>query len=391
MPPKPSRNPDARSLLEELVGFDTVSSNSNLALIDFIDTYLTRFGVQTTLIRDETGTKADLLATIGPSDRGGLMLAGHTDVVPVENQDWSTDPFRVEEREERLYGRGTCDMKGFVALVLAAVPALANTRLRQPIHLAFTYDEETGCFGGQALARHLQQLEIRPEWCVVGEPTGMAVVNGHKGKLSIDCHVRGAEGHSAYIDKGVNAVEIAAEIVAHLRASQNNLRREGPFDTRFDPPFTTIHTGRMQGGIARNIIPKDCRFEFEIRNLPHDDPGKILAELRTYIRDTLLPEMQSVAPDSGIEIDIQSDIPALAADEESDILTIALQLTGTNAPGQISFTTEAGLYQDAGIPTIVCGPGHIAQAHKPDEFVALDQIALCRTFLNDIIAANDRA
>jgi acetylornithine deacetylase len=226
---------------------------------------------------------------------------------------------------------------------------------------------------------------------VVGEPTGMAVVNGHKGKLSIDCHVRGAEGHSAHIDKGVNAVEIAAEIVAHLRTRQNHLRREGPFDTRFDPPFTTIHTGRMQGGIARNIIPKDCRFEFEIRNLPDQDAGEILAELRTYINDALLPEMQAVAPHSGIEIDIQSDIPGLAPDDESDILTLVLQLTGTNAPGQISFTTEAGLYQGAGIPTIVCGPGHIAQAHRPDEFVALDQMALCRTFLNDIIAANDRA
>lgn len=390
MPPKPSRNPDARSLLEELVGFDTVSSNSNLALIEFISAYLCRFGIQGTLIRNETGTKADLLATIGPSDTGGLMLAGHTDVVPVENQNWATDPFQVNEREGRLYGRGTCDMKGFVAVVLAAVPELANTRLRRPIHLAFTYDEETGCFGGRALARHLEQLKIRPVRCVVGEPTGMAVVNGHKGKLSVDCHVRGVEGHSAYIDKGVNAVEIAAEIVAHLRATQKNLRREGPFDSRFDPPFTTIHTGQMQGGIARNIIPKDCRFEFEIRNLPHQDPGEILAELRSYISNALLPEMQAVAPESGVEIEIQSDIPALAPDEDNEILTVALQLTGTNAPGQISFTTEAGLYQGAGIPTIVCGPGHIAQAHKPDEFVALDQMALCRTFLDDIISANDR-
>ena len=395
MPPEPSPDTATRSLLAELVGFDTVSRNSNLELIEFISAYLSRFGIQATLIRDETGTKADLLATIGPSggpsDRGGLMLAGHTDVVPVENQDWSSDPFRMEERQGRLYGRGTCDMKGFVAVVLAAVPALAHTRLRRPIHLAFTYDEETGCFGGLALARHLEQLEVRPAWCVVGEPTGMAVVNGHKGKLSVDCHVHGAEGHSAYIDKGVNAVEIGAEIVAHLRAKQNHLRRQGPFDTRFDPPFTTIHTGLMQGGIARNIIPKDCRFEFEIRNLPDQDPGKILAELRTYINDTLIPEMKTVAPQSGIEIEIQSDIPALAPDEQSEILTVALQLTGTNAPEQISFTTEAGLYQGAGIPTIVCGPGHIAQAHKPDEYVALDQIALCGTFLGDIIAANDRA
>lgn len=391
MPPNPGRNPNARSILEELVAFDTVSSNSNLALIDYIRSYLSQFGIPATLIKDETDTKADLLATIGPSDIGGLMLAGHTDVVPVENQDWSTDPFRVEEREERLYGRGTCDMKGFVAVVLAAVPALANTRLRRPVHLAFTYDEETGCFGGRALARHLKQLEIRPAWCVVGEPTGMSVVNGHKGKLSMDCHVHGTEGHSAYNDKGVNAVEIAAEIVTHLRLAQDHLRREGPFDSRFDPPFSTVHTGQIQGGIARNIIPKDCRFEFEIRNLPEEDPAEILKELRNYVSDALLPEIQAVAPDSGIEFEIQSDIPALTPDDNNDILTLALQLTGTNTPGQISFTTEAGLYQGAGIPTIVCGPGHIAQAHKPDEYVSLDQIALCGAFLDDIIAANDRA
>jgi len=391
MPPKQHQNPKARSILGELVSFDTVSNQSNMALIDFITTYLSRYGIQATLIRDETCTKANLFATIGPSDCGGLMLAGHTDVVPVENQDWATDPFHMEERSKRLYGRGTCDMKGFVAVVLAAVPMLANTGLRRPIHLAFTYDEETGCFGGKALARHLEQLEIRPAWCVVGEPTGMAVVNGHKGKLSVDCHVHGAEGHSAYIDKGVNAVEIAAEIVVRLRAIQDQLRYEGPFDNRFDPPFTTTHTGKFQGGIARNIIPKDCRFEFEIRNLPDQDASKVIAEVRTYINDTLLPEMQTVAPHSEIEIHIQSEIPALVPDDESHILRVALQLTGTNRPEQISFTTEAGLYQGIGVPTIVCGPGHIDQAHKPDEFVALDQISLCGKFLDELIATNDRA
>ena len=390
MPAKPHREPDSRSLLEQLVGFDTVSSKPNLELIGFIADYLAGYGVSSTLIEDDTGHKADLLATIGPEEAGGLLLAGHTDVVPVENQDWSTDPFTMVERDGLIYGRGTCDMKGFIAVVLAAIPMLATARLRRPVHLGFTYDEETGCFGGQALARHLEGLEVRPARCVVGEPTSMTVVNGHKGKLSVDCRVHGAECHSAYIDKGVNAIEIGAEIVSRLRSMQRRAQADGPFDPRFDPPFTTIHTGLMGGGIARNIVPKDCRFEFEIRNLPGQDAGQFLKDLKSYIEDELLPEMRAVAPQSGVAMDIHSDIPALAPNDDSDILKLALQLTGANAPGHVSFATEAGLYQGIGIATIVCGPGDIAQAHRPDEFVALDQLRLCETFLGDLVAANDR-
>ncbi len=386
----PARDPDARSLLEKLVGFDTVSSKPNLELIGFIAEHLSAHGVSSVLINDDTGHKADLLATIGPQVAGGLLLAGHTDVVPVENQDWSSDPFTMVERGGRLHGRGTCDMKGFIAVVLAAVPALAAAGLRRPVHLGFTYDEEIGCFGGQALARHIEGLEVRPARCVVGEPTSMAVVNGHKGKLSVDCRVHGTEGHSAFIDKGVNAIEIGAEIVSRLRSMQRRAQADGPFDDRFDPPFTTIQTGLMTGGIARNIIPKDCRFEFEIRNLPGQDSGVFLTELETFIADELLPDMRAIAPDSGITLDIHSDIPALAPDDDSEMLKLSLQLTGANAPGYISFATEAGLYQGIGIPTIVCGPGDIAQAHRPDEFVALDQLALCKTFLGDLIAANER-
>lgn len=386
----PARAPDAVSLLRTLVAFDTVSSKSNLALIDFVSRYLADYGIESTLIEDQTGAKADLIATIGPEAAGGLMLAGHTDVVPVEGQEWTTDPFEAVEKDGRLYGRGTCDMKGFIAAVLAAVPALSAAPLQKPVHLAFTFDEEIGCFGGEALARYLSEMTVRPAFCVVGEPTSMAVVNAHKGKLSADCRVAGAECHSAHIDKGVNAVEIGAEIVARLRAAQKRLQRDGPFDHGFDPPFTTIHTGLMSGGIARNIVPKDCRFEFEIRNLPGQDPAEILDEIRSYISESLLPEMQAIAPESGVSIAIQSDIPALAPDEGSEILSLALQLTGGNAPATISFATEAGLYQNVGIPTVVCGPGDIAQAHKPDEFVALDQIARCESFLADIIAANER-
>ncbi len=390
MPP-PTAESDVRSLMKSLIGFDTVSSNSNLALIEFISHYLGGHGVVAELIEDPTGEKADLLATIGADGPGGLLLAGHTDVVPVEGQAWTSDPFTLRESDGRLFGRGTCDMKGFVAVALSLVPELTQAGLTRPVHLAFTYDEETGCFGGAALARHLRQLDYLPSKCVVGEPTGMAVVNGHKGKLSVDCHVHGAEGHSAYIDKGVNAVEIGAEIVSRLRAMQAKILADGPFDDRFDPPYSTIHTGLMQGGIARNIIPKDCRFEFEIRNLPNHDPAEFLADLQDFVKDSLLSDMQKVAPDSGIDLEIQSNIPGLQPDDETEVLALALQLTGTNAPDYISFTTEAGLYQDAGVPTIVCGPGHIAQAHRPDEYVAIEQLALCQEFLRDIIAANDRA
>lgn len=390
MAASPSAPFNSRHLIEELVRFDTVSRNSNLALIEFVAEYLSRNGIRSELIKDETVTKADLIATIGPSDTGGLMLAGHTDVVPVDDQDWSTDPFEISEHDERLYGRGTCDMKGFIAVVLALIPEFDASQLKRPIHLGFTYDEETGCFGGQALARHLKNWKVRPQWCVVGEPTSMAIVNGHKGKLSVDCHVHGAEGHSAYIDKGVNAVEIGAEIVSRLRAMQKRLQSDGLGNDLFDPPYTTIHTGQMQGGIARNIIPRDCRFEFEIRNMPDQDTDALLDEIRTYIADTLLPEMQAVDPKCGVDIQIQSDIPALAPEKESQLLTLALQLTGTNAAQCISFATEAGLYQGVGIPTIVCGPGSIAQAHRPDEFVALEQITRCETFLRDLIEAQDR-
>lgn len=390
MASRPSQAADARTLIEELIRFDTVSRNSNLALIEFIADLLSRHGIESDLIEDESGAKADLIATIGPRDVPGLMLAGHTDVVPVDNQDWASDPFIVKERDGLLYGRGTCDMKGFIAVVLALVPELSEARLTRPIHLGFTYDEEIGCFGGQVLARRLDQWAVRPQWCVVGEPTGMSVVSGHKGKLSVDCHVHGAEGHSAYIDKGVNAVEIGSEIVSRLRSMQRRIQSEGPHDATFNPPFTTIHTGHMQGGIARNIIPRDCRFEFEIRNLPDQDPLQLLDEVRTYIGDTLLPEMREVSPDCGVDLEIQSNIPGLSPSEGGELLSIALHLTGTNAPGRISFTTEAGLYQGVEIPTIVCGPGYIDQAHRPNEFVALQQLARCENFLRDIVAAQER-
>jgi acetylornithine deacetylase len=313
------------------------------------------------------------------------MLAGHSDVVPVEGQDWRSDPFTATRRDGRIYGRGACDMKGFIAVALALVPEIAGEPLARPVHLAFTYDEEIGCFGGAALAEVIARMDRPPAFCVVGEPTGMKVVGGHKGKLSIDGHVRGAECHSAYNDRGVNAVEIAAEIVARFRALQKRLVAEGPKDPRFDPPFTTIHTGLMTGGTARNIVPRDCRFEVEIRNLPGDDPMDLLRAVEAGTVEPLLREMHKIAAGTGIRLDVQSCIPALAPADPDETVRQALRLSGTNRPGVVSFATEAGLYQRAGVPAIVCGPGDIAQAHRPDEYVAIEQLETCAEFLRGMI------
>ncbi len=377
--------PRTVELIRRLVGFDTVSHKSNLALIEFVRDYLADLGVDSRLIHDETGKKANLYATLGPTHKSGLMLSGHTDVVPVEDQDWTSDPFIVTERDGKLFGRGTCDMKSFIAVVLALAPEFLRRDIKVPVHLAFTFDEEVGCFGARRLVEQLEHSPVRPACCVVGEPTGMKAVNGHKGKIGVHCRVRGLEGHSAYVDKAVNAVEAAAELVAFLKAMARRLKKEGPHDENFDPPYTTVHTGLIQGGTALNIVPRDCSFDFEIRNLPNRDPGDLLAELKTFAEKALLPEMQAVSKEAGFTWDERSDIPALAPVDASEILKLAMSLTGDNKPGRISFGTEAGLYQRASIPTIVCGPGDIAQAHKPDEYIAIGQVARCEAFLKSLV------
>ncbi|MEE8515363.1 MAG: acetylornithine deacetylase [Alphaproteobacteria bacterium] len=372
-------------LLRRLVGFDTVSHKSNLELIDFVRGYLFDLGVDSTLIHDDGGAKANLYATLGANDRPGLLLAGHTDVVPVDDQDWSSDPFTLTERDDKLFGRGACDMKGFIAAALALAPEFVERSEGPPVHFAFTFDEEVGCFGAQSLVEHFAHLPVRPKACVVGEPTSMRVINGHKGKVSYRCEVLGLEGHSAYTDKAVNAVEAAAELVARLRAMARRLKSDGPFDTSFDPPYTTVHTGTIEGGTALNIVPRSCAFDFEIRTLPGQDPEHLIKELKEFAEQTLAPEMHAVSPATGFSWVKSSAIPALAPIADCDIADRAMALTGDNAPGHISFATEAGLYQEAAIPTIVCGPGDIKDAHRPDEFVTRDQITACEDFLRAIV------
>ena len=379
--------PKTLELIDKLISFDTTSRNSNLELIEFIRGYLADLGVVAELVYDSGGAKANLYATLGPTDRPGYALSGHTDVVPVDGQPWATDPFKVTAKDARLYGRGTSDMKSFIAICMALAPEFLAKEIDTPIHLALSYDEEIGCVGVRGLLERLASRDIKPKGCIVGEPTMMKVIRAHKGKLSYRCHVHGREAHSSLIEQGVNAVEAAAEAVAYLKSMQRRIRDNGPYDDELDPPYTTVHTGTLNGGTALNIVALAAQFEFEFRHLAQDDPHALLGELQTHIEQHILPEMHAVDANSGFEFELMSQIAGLDVDENAEIVQLAKALTGANSTGKVAFGTEAGLFQQiAGIPTIVCGPGSIEQAHKPDEFIALEQIVLGESFVRKLFA-----
>jgi acetylornithine deacetylase len=372
-------------LIRTLVAFDTTSRDSNLALIHFVEEYLRKLGVGSKLVFDETGRKANLFATLGPEGRPGIMLSGHTDVVPVDGQEWASDPFRIVEKDGKLFGRGTCDMKGFIATALALVPDFLDAKLRAPIHLALSYDEEVGCIGVRRLISELERLSLRPTACVVGEPTSMKVVRAHKGKVSYRCRIRGHECHSSLAPRGVNAIEYAAEIVSFIARMGRRFSVDGPFDREFDIPHTTAHTGVIQGGTALNIVPGECWFDFEFRYLPQDDPRKLADEVRRFAEAELLPAMRRIAPETAISWEEISGFPGLTTDEDAEVVQMAKAATGDNAAsGKVAFGCEGGLFDAAGIPTIICGPGDIDQAHKPNEFVRLAQVAQCEKFLRRV-------
>jgi acetylornithine deacetylase len=372
-------------MVRRLVAMDTTSRNSNLELIDFIADYLAALGIESRLVRDESGRKANLYATLGPQDKPGIALSGHTDVVPIDGQDWSCDPWRVSERQGRLLGRGTADMKSFIAVVLAAAPELIRRRPVTPVHLVFTYDEEVGCIGVRRLLGLLAELPVRPFACIIGEPTEMKVMTGHKGKMSVRCLVHGRECHSSLAPAGVNAVEYAAEVIAYLRAMARRIAAEGPFDGNFDVPHTTVHTGVVSGGTALNIVPKHCRFDFEFRYVPGVDPEALLGEVKSFAEKKLGPEMKAVAAEAGFSWEAISAFPGMDTPVDSAIVEFVKSLAGSNSVGKVAFGTEGGLYQQAGIPTVICGPGSIAQAHKPDEFIEIAQIAQCESFMSRLI------
>ncbi|WP_085597994.1 MULTISPECIES: acetylornithine deacetylase [unclassified Pseudomonas] len=373
--------PSSRELLARLVGFATVSRDSNLELIAFIRDYLAGLGVDSELIYNPERTKANLFASIGPDDRGGIVLSGHTDVVPVDGQAWTVEPFVLSEHEGRLYGRGTADMKGFIAAVLAAVPVLLRRPLRLPVHLAFSYDEEVGCLGVRPMLARLQARAHRPKLCLIGEPTELRPVLGHKGKLAMRCQVRGAACHSAYAPQGVNAIEYAARLIGKLGEIGTRMAQPQHHDPRFDPPFTTLQTGIIAGGRALNIVPQDCQFDFEVRTLPGFDPRQVVDELQAYAQQQLLPGMRAVHADTAIDLQPLSAYPGLATAPDSEAAELLALLTGSREFGTVAFGTEGGLFHEAGIPTVVCGPGSMGQGHKPDEFISLEQLAACDALL----------
>jgi acetylornithine deacetylase len=368
-------------MIRRLVAFDTVSARSNLALIDFARDYLAAHGIESRLSFDADGGKANLLAAIGPARPGGIVLSGHTDVVPVVGQPWDSDPFNVAERDGRLYGRGTADMKSFLAIALALVPEFQVAKLRVPIYLALSYDEEVGCFGVggllQDLARHLPP----PALAIIGEPTLMQLVNRHKGVYDFSTLVTGRDAHSSATHRGVNAIAHAGDIIGWLNRLADEFREQGPFDDSFDPPYTTVNIGGIAGGTAINIIARECRVDWEFRLVPGVEPEAIRQRFDAFIADELLPRMQRRAPEASIVTRPICAVPPLVPQADSPAEALVRLLTGANRAGGVAFATEGGLFQAAGIPAVVCGPGSIEQAHQPNEFIALTQIDACVDFL----------
>ena len=374
-------NRDALDLLGQLVAFDTTSRLSNLALIDFLENHLTGLGARCERMLDPTGTKANLHAVLGPDIDGGVVLSGHTDVVPIDGQDWSSDPFAMTQRDDRLYGRGTCDMKGFIACALTAAHDFAAADLKKPVHFAFSYDEEVGCLGAPAMIERMMAVRPKPALAIIGEPTEMKVVTGHKGLYSLRVDVSGHEAHSSRIHDGACAITNMIPLLSFLHAKADEWEKAAPSDSPFDPPFGTITVGQLGGGTASNILAREAWFETLMRPAPWDDARKAADELRVLAR-ALEADMKRHAPDACIHVETRSDAPALAPENDGEAERLARALTGDNATHFVSFGTEAGQFQSAGLSVVVCGPGSIAQAHKPDEFIAISEMTACMDFMN---------
>jgi acetylornithine deacetylase len=380
-----------REMLARLVAFPTVSRASNLPLIDFVEDYLRGHGVACRRVFDDEGTKANLYALVGPAEPGGVVLSAHTDVVPVDGQDWSTDPFALVERDGRLYGRGACDMKGFAAVALAAVPKALKAGLKRPIQIALSYDEEVGMWGAKRLVPAMAAGMPPAAGVVVGEPTEMQVVTGHKGGLLLLTHVRGFEVHSSIVHRGVSAVMTAARLITWLEDQMEANRRAAAEpgsrmgDPRFDPPYTTLHVGLIEGGTARNIVAKDCTFSTDIRMLPGESSADWLQRYRARVAE-VEAAMKAVRPEAGITIEVRGDLPGCRPEADGAAEALCRQLTGDNGEHAVSYGTEAGLFQDGGYSACVCGPGSIAQAHQPDEFIEASQLEAGAAFMDRLIA-----
>ena len=366
-------------LLERLVAFDTTSSKSNLALISFVEDYLSQCRVECRVLLSPDGTKANLFATIGPQGVSGIALSGHTDVVPVDGQVWETDPFRLTDRGDRVIGRGTTDMKGFLACVLAAVPAYKALDLKRPVHLAFSYDEEIGCIGVRPMIAEFGATLVRPAMVIVGEPTSMGVVDAHKGPVRWQVEITGRPAHSSMSHLGVNAISAAARLIGELADIEQNLKAAP--DPRFEPPYATLQVTRIEGGMASNIVPPFARFGFEVRALPGTDIAAIENRLRFFADEHCLPQMRAVAPEAGITIRQMNRVAPFNAAPQSPLTSLALKLAGQNETFAVSYATEAGFFQAGGSAAIICGPGNIAQAHTANEWIAKSELTKCSAFL----------
>ena len=371
-------------MLARLVGFDTTSRDGNIPLIEFVEAYLDGWDVPHFRVDYEAGKKTNLFATIGPDIAGGIVLSGHTDVVPVDGQAWSSDPFTLTARDSRLFGRGTCDMKGFIAVCLSLVPQFMAARLKSPIHLALSCDEEVGCKGVRPLVAHLRDHLPKPRAVIVGEPTSMQVVNAHKSAITFSTEVSGHECHSSLTQQGVNAIMVAGELLAEINRIRTDLIAEGDPTQRFSPPYSTVHVGVIEGGTAKNIIPRRCSFQWETRLLPTADPEAVPLRIAAFAK-TLEPAMWDVAPATGIRTDTVNRVPGLAPEQDSPAEHLALHLANANATHAVSYCTEAGLFQQIGLPAVICGPGSIEQAHKPDEYIDVSELRKCEGFMARLV------
>lgn len=383
----PGRRYSTREMIERLIAFDTTSAYSNLELIEFVRDYLEGWGLESRLTHDAGGTKANLFTTAGPQDReGGVVLSGHSDVVPVTGQSWSSDPFELTERDGRLYGRGTSDMKSFLAIALALVPDMLEAGLKQPLHIALSYDEEVGCLGVQGLIEDLVANLPRPRAVIVGEPTEMKLVTGHKGIVGWNTTVSGKAAHSSQPQMGANAIIGAAMLIGELQRIQDDLKGTAPAGSPFEPPYTTIGVGVIEGGEATNIVANNCTFKWEFRPVPGQDEDAIVGRLERYAREVVEPWLRQGEPAARVVSEERVRVTPLVPEEGGAAEDLVRRLTGSNDSGVVSFTTEGGLFQAAGISTAICGPGSIAQAHQADEFIEISQIEACEAFMRELIA-----
>jgi acetylornithine deacetylase len=383
---KTSMSLSPREMLARLIAFPSVSTSSNLDIIEFCRDWLESQGVESRLVMSPEGDKANLYATIGPRVEGGIVLSGHTDVVPVEGQNWSSDPWTLTERDGRLYGRGTADMKGFDALVLALVPEMVRAPLKRPIHIALSYDEEIACRGAPSMVREMAERVPTPSAVIVGEPTRHAVVTGHKASVQLRTQVTGHAVHSSRIDRGVSAVMNAARLIAwHDDVMEENRRRADP-DDPFEPPYTTLHCGVMAGGSAANVVSSSAWFYSDIRAIPTESPLAYLERYQAYIREVVEPRMKAIAPETGVAVELVAEVPGLRPETDGAAERLMRRITGDNGTHVVAYGTEAGLFQRVGWSTIVCGPGDIAQAHQPDEYLEIGEFEDGERVLRRLIA-----